>query len=587
MLNEDVLRLIFLQSSLEEVFALSATNRLAHFVFKSLDGSFYKQRVLERVPWMTPSTKGSWKQCAIQLVGKSRRALRGEHKNELLIKDLHVAMSRCHNEPYLIKSWDLAREPDSVRHTMKALFEDRIESIMHQFKHHGTCLNGLHMELDLRDLCLVHSDFDMLEEEIAGEERDELRRNLAVSAKGTKVKHTTPNSWVQIIDENESLIQVRLQGEGGKDVDEIVHKASCKKTEDGTYLISSDSKGPRVYSKQFHTVGLFNLLPGQGGALVLKYCRKNPSASYIAYIEPTAELTTVILCTIPSPIDPKMHQDTAFEKGELKFHVTYDGYLYIFMHGRFLRLWVDLGYRIQLDECLGDNLEWKLDGRTKSRALVAWNEKFPALGTLTHQQFDNLNWDFVRGPKKGGLDRYITLDGVGGSVVCDLRSGKTYISLDTLGYKHLRTLVAIPFYSGEKFPEIGFYTIDPNVYDQLRGALELSHETRIAHKGRKPLDMTSAWDEWVRQQQPSWEVEKKMGINRHDVYEDIKGDGLYLHTKGRDPKNEVYLSFRKEELGPKNLNSRTQFQSVDNQKPLRRIVNSQTHQCTLWACKGH
>lgn len=582
MLNEDVLRLIFEECNLDAAVALSETNKLCNAVYKTLDDLWFKQRVLERVPWFSPVTASvSWKTCARQLLTRSQNALDRRSEHLLLIKDLNVAMSQCHNDVVGIASWDIARDAN-VRLGMKPLFAEKVDTgVLGDYKLEGTHLVGLHMDLDLRTLILRRSDFDMDEEEARVVER----RNKTVSERGTKIRHQSTNGWVQVVAENDNLIQVRLNtGEGV--VDEIVHKASHKKAADGTILMSAGSTGPRFRSKDHHTVGLANLLPQAGGALVMKYNRQNPGASYLAYIEPNAELSTLILCTIPSPFDPRMRANMGFESADIRFYTAYNGYVYIFIHGRFLQLWVDLGYRMQLDDCLGDSLEWKKDGRTKSRALTAWNKNFAAMGTMNHAQFENINWTIVRGRNEGDLNRFVTLDGMGGCVVGDLLTGKTYVAIDTLQYKGSPAQMAIAYATGEEEKPVGFYTLDSKVCEDLNEALEMSHMVGITRE-RNALDMTGVFNDWCAVHRERWEIESSMGLSRATIYGDVVGDGLYLLTRGQNPLNEIYLSFRKEPLGPKNINTRSHFRSVDNLKPIRKIVNSQTKKCTLWACRGH
>ncbi|KAE8173999.1 hypothetical protein BKA90DRAFT_160904 [Yarrowia lipolytica] len=87
-------------------------------------------------------------------------------------------------------------------------------------------------------------------------------------------------------------------------------------------------------------------------------------------------------------------------------------YVYFFIHGRFLQLRVDLGYRIPLDNCLGDDEDWKQDRRTRWRALRVWDKNLAAIGTMNHSQYDNLNWATVRGRNDGVLNRFVALHGI-------------------------------------------------------------------------------------------------------------------------------------------------------------------------------
>ncbi|KAG5358356.1 hypothetical protein CJU89_4885 [Yarrowia sp. B02] len=205
---------------------------------------------------------------------------------------------------------------------------------------------------------------------------------------------------------------------------------------------------------------------------------------------------------------------------------------------------------------------------------------------MNHAQYDNLNWRIVRGRKERDLDRFVTLDGLGGCIVGDLSTGKSYVALDTLQYRAMSAQMAIAFPTGDDANPVGFYTLDFKVCEELNEALEMSHMVGIT-RSRPLLDMTGAFNDWCEPHRIRWAAEAEWNQGRMAFYSDVIGDGLYLLTRGQNPLNEIYLSFAEEPLGPKNTNTRAHFRSVDNPKPLRRIVNSQTNKCTLWSCKGH
>lgn len=584
MLNEDVLRLVFYQCNLESSLALGQTSKACATIFRGLDDRWFRTKVLERVPWFSlPDGTVTWKQRARIICARSKKALDGRHTDDLLLfRDLSVPMAKCTNDVTRLSSDDIARDTN-VRLGMTALFPDsKVDTgVLGDFKLEGTHLVGQHLDLDLRTLILKHSVFDMDDED----SRVPDRGNIRVSKKGTKVKHGAPNGWVQVMNENDNLIHVRYNTNTGV-AEGIVHKATHARTTDGAILMNHMDDSIRVFSKTTPVVGLVNLLPGAGGALVLQYYRDTPEDSHVAYFEPNAELTKIILFSMPSPFDPRMRTNMGFEHGDTKFYTEYNGYMFFFIHGRFIRIWIDLGFRIQLDQCLGDRDVWQVGGRTNSRALAVWNKNFPAIGTMNHTQFANLNWTIVQGRKSEGKDRFITLDGVGGCIVGDLATGKTYVALDTLEYKGLPGQMVVAYASGNPNQPVGFYTLEGHVCSALSQALEMSREARLTQGGRV-LNMTSTFNEFCDAFRARWREEEQANWTRMSTYRDVVGDGLYLLTRGQNPMNEIYLSFPDEPLSGRNINSRSHFRSVDNPKPIRKIVNSQTKKCTLWGCRGH
>ncbi|KAG5358355.1 hypothetical protein CJU89_4884 [Yarrowia sp. B02] len=226
MLNEDVLRIIFAECNLAAALALAQTCKLCQLIFASLDDSWFKPRVLERVPWFT-NELGSWKQCALQLAACSSAGLDRKNDNLLLVRDLTVAMARCNNDVTRVASRDIAQDA-SLRLGMEPMFSEKVDTgVLGDYKMEGTHLVGMHMDLDLRTLMLRPSTFDLDElDDIVPE-----RNARTVSSRGTKVRNQ--NGWVQIIDENNSLLHVRLSAPEGM-ADEIVHKDSQEKDQGQT-----------------------------------------------------------------------------------------------------------------------------------------------------------------------------------------------------------------------------------------------------------------------------------------------------------------------------------------------------------------
>jgi hypothetical protein len=84
-----------------------------------------------------------------------------------------------------------------------------------------------------------------------------------------------------------------------------------------------------------------NHLPGSAGFQIKRFLAAHNVSPYLGYIEPTEDLRHIIFCAAPCA-------DAGGYDGGDKFHqeycATYNGYLYHLHEGRFLRLWVDMGY---------------------------------------------------------------------------------------------------------------------------------------------------------------------------------------------------------------------------------------------------
>ncbi|KAG5357854.1 hypothetical protein CJU89_4338 [Yarrowia sp. B02] len=145
----------------------------------------------------------------------------------------------------------------------------------------------------------------------------------------------------------------------------------------------------------------------------------------------------VFLCDVPLGLGVVHgYGDSGFA-----FSTCYNGYLYVFFEGRFLRLWVDLRRRekFNVEHARGKQLN---EEAILGHALTVWDRNFPAIGPFGETGCEIPTWLQTNG-------RFVTVGSSQGSVVGDILTGTTYFN-DTGG-------LSIPFEDGAK---AGFYTAD-------------------------------------------------------------------------------------------------------------------------------
>lgn len=228
---------------------------------------------------------------------------------------------------------------------------------------------------------------------------------------------------IKILGENDKLIHVRFdsyEGEG----DFLIHKETheWRDKDDGTFNVHEHETmvtlGPSPSgAKDTVEGGTVHLLPGSAGALVITHKGEDSPAhrQMLFYVLPNKELTHVLICTLP----PSLTYRAAYSEGDTKFFTTYDGYLFVYLAGRLIRLWVDLGYRTELIDNL--EIDEHLEG-VQNRCLTVWNRNFPLIGSFSETVKESPQGFQIQ--REG---RYVTVGGVRGRVG-DLKSGKMFIS---------------------------------------------------------------------------------------------------------------------------------------------------------------
>lgn len=171
----------------------------------------------------------------------------------------------------------------------------------------------------------------------------------AMSPSGLKVRNASTGRWIRAMDQNEHLIHVRINGSELLATDKLVHKATHEKDDDGAFVVTSAAFP--YYSGQLglsddmdKKVSLVSLL-SSGGAIVVTSPGEEPHNQYLAYVEPLPGLPAVFLCSVP--LGKGFRKD--YDDVDCRFYVCYNGFLYVYFEGRFLKLWVDLGRRTVLN----------------------------------------------------------------------------------------------------------------------------------------------------------------------------------------------------------------------------------------------
>lgn len=449
MLNNDVLRLIFEECPLESCLALGDTCRAASDVLASLDKTMVMNKVQDRAPWLELSSRyyTSWTTCARVLVARSQRAHEGKHENLKIIEDLHQVVFDSFIDAVSVEPTDMCQD-DSLRRNMKPLFPySRLDNLgKPESVIEGTKVLCEIQELELTTMELRAGDYDPEDKFYPIRNR----KSVSVAPSGLKVRHRD-DIEVEVVAENKKLLQVQYYvGDTDTEIDEIVYKESQPKGEDGTLVIDPDMDVPRFQANYNTEIGMVNLVPGSGGALVIQNFFHDPDSSYLGYIEPTSERRIMKLFKIPRPINS---HDIGFDKANQWFYVLYNGFLYLYFSGRFLRLWVDLD-------------------TTRKRALTVWNSDFPAIGPFGPFRDVRATWTITQGGPEDDLERFVTIgEEPSGCVVGDLETGKIYFARGSAKNR----APTVPF--ATEFNTVGFYAMDEEVWEFIEHTMDCLYGT--------------------------------------------------------------------------------------------------------------
>lgn len=467
------LRILHL-SNLETCLALSESCDTYRRLWRSLDKELVREKVLRRVPWfqLNEGSTGltTWDQCAKLLVARTRKSLE-ECDGWRLIKSTQSFLTENRVSHHRIDPTDVTFEAEA-RKKMNPMFANEIIYTATDQSLQGTKLRRADMTLELKTLVAQRGHSDVEEEEYSVVFTD----TEVTAPSGLKLRHVDPDGEVGVANENDHLLHIRyttdtpLEGPLDDDpralIDGVIHKASHPRDPHGCLIIDPETLIMQQTPDQ-ESMPLINLLPGDGGALIARFTYSLHVSCHLTYIEPTAELRHVILCAIPYP---DYGGFDAFDHHYQPFCVFYNGFLYYLHEGRFMRLWVDLGYQKELKMSQWVRVRIGHDTlvqKTSTRALTAFNTLMPTVGTLALQQDLYGDHGIVQGDKNQAMDRFVTVRRASGVAVGDLLTGKTYFcKVPKTGYQ-----TVIPYISNKKKKTVGFYSFSPLISYQLQNNL--------------------------------------------------------------------------------------------------------------------
>ncbi|KAG5366728.1 hypothetical protein CJU89_1164 [Yarrowia sp. B02] len=427
MLNTDIFFHILETGDLETGVALSDTCKTLHQFYKKLDGTLVRDKVLKRVPWFEPDAcdAKSWIQCAKLLVSRSKRAMGSSDDNLFLLKDLTVAASLGTNKATAVELAEFEDTAnDLVRAQMRPLFrgeisgtgryEDVVSGIEWYFP--GGCVNLSTMFLT--------PDFEYRYKEAY--DYSTWPNQSSEYGSLTEVRNEDTDGFVRIMVENNVLLHVRFLSSKGL-ADTLIYKDP---DHEGPYILTSETKPLFLHPRDTENLrmldprriqaGIVSLQPGDGGALVIKNCTDQPERQLIAYVEPVPELSTVLVCTLPA----SRHYVEWCTDHDTRFFASYDGYLFVHLEGRFVRLWVDFGYRSAL-HTETSKIDKALSSDVESRCLTVWDRSYPLTGHLEIVHCPGRGLEISRGGERG---RYLTTHAAMGQGYVDLKTGETFFS---------------------------------------------------------------------------------------------------------------------------------------------------------------
>lgn len=412
MLNAEILLRIYKQCDLECCTSLSQVCSESHALFNCLDESFLRDKVQERVPWfvLRDSDASTWQECARILVSRTDKALNDTNLNLYLLKDVKVAVYLGCNEVVhcddddrveaVFEGLELATDTELKPGTNGQSAESVSQSSSSdKFTAGYKTITALDIDLD---------DYEDIESNSSENEC------TVTSPSGVKVRNH--NGLVEIIGENDKLIHARFASEEdyGVEGDFLIHKEYHKPRDSDGALVVSEKSTPLCLHTEETNGGVIHLLPGVGGALVMTHKDEFETTIHkqmLFYVLPNKKLTQVLICALP----PSLTYVDAYSDTGTKFYTFYNGYLFVYLSGRLIRLWVDLGYRSEFinNPGLDDRIP-----RVQNRCLTVWNRDFPLIGSFPVGEIES-------GFRIERTGLYVTNGGA--RRVGDLRTGKTFI----------------------------------------------------------------------------------------------------------------------------------------------------------------
>lgn len=430
MLNSDILLLIFEISPLESCLSLGQVCTTTHHVFKAL----IKEKVLERAPWFELSDEyPTWNHCARTVVNRSKNLTRLNHLEE--------AVANCTSQIVSIVPVDVSRL-DKLREGMKPAFPDfkiATRCVSQEAVVRGTKVMWYNRELELTTMRASVIEYDPDEEVYYPVS---LKQTIFTSpTSGLRVRHVDPEVAVEIKAENDTLLHVQWNDDLEYPVDTIIHKPTHLRDEDGVFVVDPETSIPNLTKDKLRETAAANLLPGKGGAVVIRQDRLGGQNSCLNYMFPDKDLTEIRLCGVPRQF---RWVTDSFSDASMRFAIPHNGYLFVFVCGKLIRLWIDL----EADD---------------GEAQTFWDPQFPTIGPLDMALDGQAKWKLELGSTAKHL--LTTRDGQG-CIVGDLNTGKTYFAKQ----QKSRTEQGgpyIPFATGLGIEPVGFYTFNRGIWKAL------------------------------------------------------------------------------------------------------------------------
>ena len=362
---------------LESCLALANTCQSFRKLVTSDTTNVMHTKVLQRVPWIHKS-RSTWSDEARVVVGRSREVVSGQGWTLRTALDTKTGKAKKR----AISDFPKA---EKTRKAVVPCFQDEYN-----------VKNGA----KVRDAKIVFDGkvWDVREATTETEEVDG----------GTDTNTATPEyitlvtgEQAEIVKSNNSLVHLRLD-----DKECLVHQSQRD-----SVTLSHFQKSDKI---------VYKLMNDNGGALMMH--RVDSITPYLAFIEPTVDLKRIVICNIPK-----------WACNSLQI-LTYDGFLVLYFSGRFVRLWVDLGYQKRVHfladfrQVLGFE---KLAQISDTRALCATENK--CLNNLSFEGYtgDSKNATPIIGSPETGMSKYVTLKESQGKCVGDLTTGQTWFAVST------------------------------------------------------------------------------------------------------------------------------------------------------------
>lgn len=478
MIPYEIASAILHYSDLETCVSFSDACKQFQEITASLDDSILHSKVKERAPWMhlEDGLFPTWFKCARVIIARNTLSL-----NWAPADDFNSVFSTCKAENVFLEP---ENTPGALPESFEPIFSDLIKCPINGVESVGTSFKGESLvcediygdELKWSELNLKTLEMNVYKQPHEGDVGQSVLEPPKKPLRTFKCENYFGNgdNVVTVLAETDTVMHLVL--DRGNLIDEyIVFKPTFNEEQflEDSLEVPCKPKSPNLLTLPGYSgINQVHFFPDSNKVLLSWHGRErhyglheSPDVEstwlYMVDMSPGVENRVQFLTVIPSrPVNwsdwIRAHGDRSEYPANLDFELlTFDGYLYVFCKGRFVRLWIDLNSEGEGSTRLSRDLLGDRDMlKCSRRARVTFDKEVPLVqgidGFLPVTKSDRAVY-LVRG--KSGLERYTTLSGTSGRLIGDLQTGTTYIAKDRAKARRWRGFL----FAGIKEGQVHYY----------------------------------------------------------------------------------------------------------------------------------